>query len=138
MSITTTKEGQRRQPLTLVEPNRYEEEFPIVKLTREQADMVVRQYADSYYQQHGLDNGERLTGFTLWLSWCIGGHIKENELFEVIEAFHELIAAYYGDRPQRQFDEYESDLNVAVNMVLDTAQISGPWICRREFHGRAA
>jgi hypothetical protein len=129
MSINQMGEGQRRQPLALVEPDRYEEEFPIINLTREQADMVVRNYADLYYQTHGCDNTERLTGFTLWLSWCVGGRIEEGELFEVVEAFHELAKHYAGDS-RRDVDELESNLNVAVNRVLDTAHVHGPWINR--------
>lgn len=130
MHITEMGESQRRQPLTLEEPNRYEDEFPIIKLTREQADMVVRQYADRYYQIHGLDNTERLTGFALWLSWCIGGPIREGALFDVIEAFHDLSAHHAGDRPGHDVDEFESDLNVAVNWVLDSARVSGKWVNR--------
>lgn len=131
-------EGQRRQPLTLVEPNRYEEEFPVIKLTREEADRIVREQTDRYYQMHGLDNTERFTPFTLWLSWQVGGRIEEGELFEVVEAQHELVAAYYGDRPDTPFHKFEENLNVAVNMVLDTARIHGPWILRDYVLGGAA
>lgn len=116
----------------------YEDEFPVIRLDREQADRIVREQTDRYYQLHGEDNSERLIGFTLWLSWRVGGNIQEGELFDVIKAQHELVAAYYGDRPGVRFQDLESALNEAVNQVLDTAHVYGPWILRNWKPGKAA
>lgn len=108
----------------------YEDEFPIIRPDRTEADRIVREQTDRYYQMHGEDNSERLIGFTLWLSWKVGGNIQEGELFDVIQAQHEILAAYYGDRPGTPFSRFEDNLNTAVNQVLDTARVYGPWILR--------
>ena len=108
----------------------YEESFPVVKLTRTEADELIREQTDRYYQMHGEDNSERFYTFNYWLSWRIGGRIERGELFEVIEAQHDLLAAYFGDRPGKPFHTFEEAMNTAVNQVLDTAHIYGPWILR--------
>lgn len=117
----------------------YETDYPPIKPTREEADTLIREQTDRYYQLHGVDNTpERFDTFTLWLSWKVGGRIEQGELLDVIDAQHELVAAYYGDRPDAPFHKFEEALNVSVNQVLDTAHVYGPWINRDYRIGKAA
>lgn len=117
----------------------YETDYPPIRLSRDEADTFIREQTDRYYQLHGVDNtSDRFNTFTLWLSWRIGGRIEQGELLDVIDAQHELVAAYYGDRPGVRFEDLESALNETVNQLLDTAHIPGTWILRDYKIGKVA
>lgn len=138
MSITELGEGQLLQKLTLVEPVRYEEEFPVVKLTREQADMVVRQFTDRYYQYHGEDNGPRLDTFVHWLSWVTGGNFTKGYIEDVLSAWNNAGRVYAGDLPNWTRRDVDELLNVSVDDALDAARFDGARNRGERFLGGAA
>lgn len=94
------------------------------QLSRDEADIVVRQLAGTYHHNHGVDNTGRLTYFAESLAWQIGGENNRDfrdHLVDVLRAFENLMDIYWGDQPHGRRDEYEDDLNTAVNGALDAA-----------------
>ena len=100
------------------------------RLSRNEADIVVRQLAGEYHNQYGLDNTERLDDFARKLSWQVGAAVTTGHLADVLTAIDNLMDIYWGDQPHECRDQYESDLNMAVNAALDAAGVNGCWILR--------
>lgn len=104
-----------------------------VRLTRTEADIVVRQLAGEYHNRHGVDNSGRLEYFAEKLSWQIGGDNTRDfrdYLVDALRAFENLMDIYWGDQPHDRRDQYESDLNMAVNGALDAAGFPAGMILR--------
>ena len=104
-----------------------------VRLTRTEADIVVRQLTGEYHNRHGVDNSGRLEYFASKLSWQIGADNTRDfrdYLVDVLRAFDGLMDIYWGDQPHDRRDQYESDLNVAVNGALDAAGFPAGMILR--------
>lgn len=94
------------------------------QLSRDEADIVVRQLTGTYHHNHGVDNTGRLTYFAESLAWKIGGGNARDfrdYLLDVLQAFENLMDIYWGDQPHDRRDRYEADLNAAVNGALDAA-----------------
>ncbi|MFF2822655.1 hypothetical protein ACFVRV_06330 [Arthrobacter koreensis] len=94
------------------------------RLSRAEADIVVRQLTGEYHHQHGIDNNEHFDDFARRLAWQIGGDNTRDfrdYLVEALEAFENLMDIYWGDQPHALRDRYEADLNTAVNGALDAA-----------------
>lgn len=105
-----------------------------VRLNRAEADIVVRQLASEYHNQHGVENQDPwFMDFTAKLAWQIGGENNRSfraSVLEVLEAYEGLMDIYWGDQPHDLRDQYESDLNVAVNGALSAAGVEGSWVNR--------
>lgn len=104
-----------------------------VRLTRTEADIVVRQLTGEYHNRHGVDNSGRLEYFAAKLSWQIGGDNTRDfrdYLVDTLRAFENLMDIYWNDQPHERRDQYESDLNVAVNGALDAAGFPAGMILR--------
>lgn len=129
-----TVEGRKSHLPTLEEFITYQGDGFDSKRTRLEADLMVRQLCDAYYQQWGLDNargdGSQFDDFTRWLSWHVGGTCDREFLFDVVEAMDRLYAVYAGDLPHETKDHYQGELNIAVHEVLTCAGISGDMIRR--------
>lgn len=95
------------------------------RLSRAEADIVVRHLAGEFHNQHGVENREPLfDDFTAKLAWQIGGENNRSfraSVLEVLEAYEGLMDIYWGDQPHHRRGQYESALNVAVNGALDAA-----------------
>ncbi|MER2134163.1 MAG: hypothetical protein ABS910_05720 [Arthrobacter sp.] len=105
-----------------------------MKLTRHEADVVVRELVHQYAKEHGKDNTEPLKQFTLDLSAKIGYRVDAGYLFDVIDASQWLIDIDNGDCSHLEKDDAESALNTAVNDCLNNAGVAtfapGSWINR--------
>ena len=100
----------------------------IERLTRYEADIVVRQLTGRYYDKHGFDNGERFDDFAAKLAWQIGGNNSVDFRDYLLDALTELhsLAVVYGDNLSTELREWhESELNVSVSHTLDAAHIAG-------------
>ena len=103
-----------------------------MKLTRDHADLTVRNLTGRYHERYGVDNTERLDDFAAKLAWQTGGNNTQDfrdYLVDALIAFEGLAGVYAGDLPLVH-DDFESDLNCAVNRALDVAGINGLWILR--------
>lgn len=104
------------------------------RLSRAEADIVVRHLAGEYHNQHGMENRDPLFDeFTAKLAWQIGGENNRSfraSVLEVLEAYEGLMDIYWGDQPHDRRHQYESDLNVAVNEALSAAGVEGSWVNR--------
>ena len=103
------------------------------RLTRAEADIVVRQLAGRYYDRHGVDNTGRLNYFSAQLAWQIGGEDSEQFrtfLVDALIAFEGLTDVHNNDQPHDRLDRYESELNTAVNHALNAAGAADGWINR--------
>ena len=100
----------------------------IERLTRYEADIVVRQLTGRYYDKHGFDNGERFDDFAAKLVWQIGGNNSEHFRDYLLDALTELhsLAVVYGDNLSTELREWhEAQLNVAIDGTLSAANIAG-------------
>ena len=101
----------------------------IERLTRYEADIVVRQLTGRYYEKYGFDNGPLFEDFAAKLAWQVGGENTwdySSYLFDVLTEMHSL-AVVYGDNLSTELrDWHESELNVSVSNVLGAANIPGP------------
>ncbi|WP_394253674.1 hypothetical protein [Arthrobacter pityocampae] len=131
MTAVTT-ESRRLQPTTLNGSNSYDSLDSSLDLTREQADLVLRNTTDAYYNTHGRDNGPRLEDFQRRLSWMIGGTVPLAYLEDILTAWDGIADVNAGSRPHDDLDAYEELLNCSVNNGLAEAGIKGKWINRDE------
>lgn len=100
----------------------------IERLTRYEADIVVRQLTGRYYDKFGFDNGERFDDFAAKLAWQIGGNNTVDFRDYLLDALTEMhsLAAVYGDNLSSELREWhEGQLNVAVDGTLSAALIPG-------------
>ena len=115
-----------------------------VRLSRTEADIVVRQLTGEYHNRHGVDLQEvqepgSMEGdlvfrdFVARLAADIGGDNTRDfrdYLVDALRAFENLMDIYWGDQPHDRRDQYESDLNMAVNGALDAAGFPAGMILR--------
>ena len=108
-------------------------------LNRVEADIVVRQLAGEFHNQHGVENGDvdpensAFRDFTRKLAWQIGGNDTRDfrdYIVEALEAFEGLMDIYWGDQPHDRRDAYEGSLNVAVDGALTAAGLGATGILR--------
>lgn len=100
----------------------------IDRLSRYEADIVVRQLTGRYYEKYGFDNGERFDDFAAKLAWQIGGEDSgrlRGYLFDVLGELHSLAAVYGANLSTELRDWHEGELNVAVDKALSAANIPG-------------
>jgi hypothetical protein len=128
MTAVATKGRESYLP-TLPETTTYDSADSSLDLTRDQADLVVRNTTDAYYSTHGRDNGPRLEDFQRRLAWMIGGTIPLPHLEDILTAWDGIAAVHAGDR-RDALDAFEDLLNSAVNDGLSAAGITGRWINR--------
>lgn len=121
-------------------------------LTRNEADIVVRQLVGRYYDSHGIENREveepgALEGDTVFRNFArrLAGQINgldtrdfREYLVDALIAFEGITAVEQNDRPRKCLDGYESDLNMAVNGALDASDLNGSWIIRNGTQAAAA
>ena len=129
MTAIATKGRESYLP-TLQETSSYDSTDSSLDLTREQADLVVRNTTDAYYSTHGRDNGPRLEDFQRRLAWMIGGTIPLMHLEDILTAWDGIAAVNANDTRRDALDAFEDLLNCAVNDGLSAAGISGRWINR--------
>jgi hypothetical protein len=129
MTAVATK-GRDSYISTLQETTTYDSADSSLDLTRDQADLVVRNTTDAYYNTHGRDNGPRLEDFQRRLSWMIGGTVPLAYLEDILTAWDGIAAVNAGNRPYDDLDAFEDLLNCAVNDGLAAAGIKGKWINR--------
>ena len=134
MTAIATK-GRELQLPTLPETSPYDSTASALDLTREQADLVVRNTTDAYYSTHGRDNGPRLEDFQRRLAWMIGGTIPLMHLEDILTAWDGIAAVNANDTRRDALDAFEDLLNCAVNDGLSAAGVTGKWINR---YGAAA
>lgn len=113
-------------------------------LTRNEADLIVRQTVAAEYEENGIDWTE--SEVLAWkLSYYLGATVKDSgwideivryldDLSHVERGIHEMLKMEYAD-PNFDNTEYltayfEGNLNIAVNNLLDAAGIRGDWILR--------
>lgn len=115
-------------------------------LTRNEADIVVRQLVGRYYDDRGIDNTEieepgALEGDTAFRNFArrlayqiIGLDTRDfrDYLVDALRAFEGIVAVEQNDQPHDLQDRYEEALNLAVNGALDAADLDGSWIIRSE------
>lgn len=101
----------------------------IDRLTRYEADIVVRQLTGRYYEKYGFDNGALFDDFAAKLAWQICGRKTvdfRDYLFDVLTEMHSL-AVVYGDNLSTELRIWhEGELNVVVDNTLSAANIPGP------------
>jgi hypothetical protein len=129
VTAVATKARELHLP-SLPETTTYDSADSSLDLTRDQADLVVRNTTDAYYNTHGRDNGPRLEDFQRRLSWMIGGTMPLTHLEDILTAWDGIAAIGAGDRNGDALDAFEDLLNCAVNEGLSAAGISGRWINR--------
>ena len=102
----------------------------IERLTRYEADIVVRQLAGRYFDKYEVDNGARFTDFAAKLAWQIGADNTADFRDYLEEALIDLnsMDAVYGAGWSADYRiQYESDFNTSINKALSAANISGDW-----------
>ena len=107
------------------------------RLSRAEADIVVRQLAGEFHNRHSVENRDSedslFRDFARKLAWQIGGDDSRDfrdYLVDVLTAFENLMDIYWGSQPHDRRDRYESDLNTAVNGALGAAGIEAGYINR--------
>ena len=103
----------------------------VARLTRYEADIVVRQLTGRYYDKYEVDNGERFDDFAAKLAWQIGGKSTadfRDYLEEVLTDLDGMAAVYGSGLPNEYREQCESNFNASVNNALSSANIPGDWI----------
>lgn len=102
----------------------------IERLTRYEADLVLRQLTGRYYDRYEVDNGPRFDDFAGKLAWQIGADNTVDFRDYLEEALIDLdgMAAVYGSGlPSEHREQYESNFNASVNNALSAANIPGEY-----------
>ena len=105
----------------------------IDRLTRPEADIVVRQLTGRYFDKYGFDNTERFDDFAAKLAWQIGGKNTvdfRDYLEEALSDLHGMASVRGSDLPNEYRDQYEADFNISVHNALSAANIPGLMIRR--------
>lgn len=101
-----------------------------MKLTRHQADLVLRHYTAEYAElslkHYAFDTAENFGQLVRETSAAIQGTLTEAKVDAVLRWWREL-----SRRPFQHRAHAEGELNIAVNEALDNAGVSGKWILRR-------
>ena len=104
----------------------------IDRLTRYEANIVVRQLTGRYYDKYGFDNSERFDDFTAKLAWQVGADNTRDFklcLEDALKALHLLHEDYTTHRPDNTHrDHWEGQFNEQVNHALSAANIPGAYI----------
>lgn len=106
----------------------------IDRLTRYEADIVVRQLTGRYYDKYGFDNSERFDDFAAKLAWQIGGENTRDFqmcLLDALKAIYLIGDDYWTYRADNSHRiHWEGQFNEEVNHALSAANIPGEYIRR--------